>query len=276
MPHTAPTHAPESIPLWPGRAAPELRLHRPRRPRSRPAPALVVLRGGGYATNAGSGGGSAEWLAKNGFVGIEVDYRVRNAPEAFLAPYADAARAVRLARHHAARWELDPTRVGVLGYSAGGHLASLLSTQPALHLDPADDLAGTVSARPDLVVLGYPVISFVEGYRPGGLAGSAESFFSRSELPEDLRRRFSNELHVTPEHPPVFLWTMRGDTLVSWSQSQRFAEACTAAGVPVTFKLFEQGAHGMGLALGDRSDAGAWTEQLLAWLTARWPQFPTE
>jgi acetyl esterase/lipase len=259
---------PLTSPLWPGRESPVMTLHFPQAPRSHPAPAMLVFQGGGYATHSGSGGGSAEWLATQGFVGVRVEYRVRNAPDAFLAGYADAARAMRRVRHHAARWGVDPARVGVLGYSAGGHLASLLSTQPELFKDPADDLAGHVSARPDLVVLAYPVISFVEGYAPGAYASSAENFFSRRELPEELRRRFSNELHVRPGHPPVFIWTMRDDHLVPHTHSVRFAEACEAAGVPVTFKLFAHGLHGMGLALEDRSESGAWTKFLLEWLDA--------
>jgi acetyl esterase/lipase len=259
-----------TVPLWPGRASPGMTLHFPQTPRAQPTPALLVFQGGGYATSSGSGGGSAEWLATQGIVGVRVEYRVRNAPEDFLAGYADAARAVRWVRQNAARLGIDPTRVGVLGYSAGGHLASLLSTQPELFKDPADDLAGHVSARPDLVVLSYPVISFVEGYAPGAYAGSAENFFSRRDLPEELRRRFSNELQVRPGHPPVFVWTMRDDHLVAHTHSVRFAEACEAAGVPVTFKLFAHGQHGMGLALGDPSESGAWTKLLLEWLDAHW------
>ena len=262
--------APLTLPLWPGRESPAMTLHFPPTPRAHPAPAVLVFQGGGYATHSGSGGGSAEWLATQGYVGVRVEYRVRNAPDAFLACHADAARALRLVRHHAARWGVDPTRVGVLGYSAGGHLASLLSTQPEVSKDPADDLAGRVSARPDLVALAYPVISFVEGYAPGAYARSADNFFGRSDPPEELRRRFSNELHVKPGHPPVFVWTMRDDHLVSYTHSVRFAEACEAAGVPVTFKLFAHGQHGMGLALADRSESGVWTKFLLEWLDAHW------
>lgn len=262
--------SPLSVPLWPNRTDLTMTVHFPQTPRARPTPTLLVFQGGGYGTNAGSGGGSAEWLATQGVVGVRVDYRVRNPAGGHLASYADAARALRLVRHHAAEWGIDPARIGVMGYSAGGHLASLLSTQPELYHDPADDLAGHVPARPDLVVLSYPVISFVEGYRPGAFASSTENFFGRRDPPEELRRAFSNELHVTSSHPPVFIWTTRDDSLVPYTHSECFARACEAARVPVTYTLFEHGPHGMGLAFGQNSDASQWTQRLLTWLDTRW------
>ncbi len=256
------------MPLWPGRAAPAMRVVLPA---SRPAalvPALVVFRGGGYAVSSGSGGKSAEWAADHGMVGVEVPYRTQATGDAFPHHYADAARAVRLVRDSAARWGVDPQRVGVLGYSAGGHLASLLSTQPTLHLDPADDLAPRVSARPDFVALGYPVISFVND-PPGSLANSAENFLGRRDLDEPTRRRFSNELHVAPGHPPVFVWTTADDSLVPAAHARLFAEACQRAGVPVTFRLYPHGPHGLGLALDRPDEVRGWTDELLAWLDAR-------
>jgi acetyl esterase/lipase len=158
-----------------------------------------------------------------------------------------------------------------MGFSAGGHLASLLSTQPSLHLAPDDELAGRVSARPDLVVLAYPLISFVDGYRDGAYLASAESFFGHRDLDEGLRRQFSNELHVDGTHPPVFVWTTEDDGIVPFTHAQRFADACRGAGVPVMFKLFPHGPHGLGLALEARSEVATWTDLLLAWLDERWP-----
>jgi acetyl esterase/lipase len=231
---------------------------------------MLVFRGGGYATSAGSGGGSAEWLAEHGIVGVEVDYRTQSEGESFPASYADAARAVRLVRQRAAEWRIDAARVGVMGYSAGGHLASLLSTQPTLVRYPDDDLVDRISARPDLVVLGYPLISFVAGYSPGAFASSVENFFGKGGIAEAERRRFSNELHVTTDHPPVFLWTTDDDTLVPSTHSKLFADACRRADVPVVFKLYPHGPHGMGLALGHRGEVGSWTTLLLEWLSTRW------
>jgi len=159
------------VALWPDRAYPAMRLYAPAHAAAGHArPALIVLRGGGYARSDGSGEGSAAWAAQKGLVGVEVDYRTDGA--AFPQAYADAARAVRLVRSYAAEWGIDPERVAVLGYSAGGHLASLLSTQPLLPTGITDDLAARYSARPDAVALAYPLVSFVDGYAPGAFVGS--------------------------------------------------------------------------------------------------------
>ena len=267
-PVEAPGRPTLALPLWPGLAAPDLRVVFPKGAPPRPRPALVVFRGGGYATSQGSGKGSAEWAAEHGMVGLEVAYRTQASGEAFPKNYADAARSVRLARARATEWGIDPARVGVLGYSAGGHLASLLSTQPGLHVDPADDQA-TISARPDFVLLAYPVISFTEGYSPSAFAGSAENFLGKRDLDEATRRRYSNERHVASDHPPVFVWTTADDELVPAAHAQVFVEACKRASVPVTFKLYPRGPHGLGLALGQADDVGGWTNEALAWLRSR-------
>jgi acetyl esterase/lipase len=255
------------VPLWPGRDHPAMRVVFPAASAPRPRPAMVILQGGGYATSSGSGGGTAEWLATQGIVGVRVEYRTR---EGYPANYADAARAVRLVRRRAEEWNLDANRIGVVGYSAGGHLASLLSTRPDLHHESGDDLVGRVSARPDLVVLAYPLISFVEGYRPGAFVGSTENFFGRPDVDLPTRREFSNELHVDPTHPPVFIWTTGDDLLVPCTHSKLFVEACRKAGVPVAFQLYAKGPHGLGLDLGDPGEIGQWTTLLLGWLADRW------
>ncbi|HWO22422.1 MAG TPA: alpha/beta hydrolase fold domain-containing protein [Kofleriaceae bacterium] len=265
----ASARAPLDVPLWRGRPAPAMRVVFPARPLAAPAAALVVFRGGAYAINHGSGGDAADWAAAHGMVGVEVPYRCAETGDAHPASYADAARAVRLVRDHAAAWGIDPVRVGVLGFSAGGHLASMLSTQPRLHLEPDDDLAARVSARPDFVILGYPVISFIEGYSPGAFVSSAENFFGRRELDEALRRQFSSELHVAADHPPVFVWTTADDALVPASHARIFAEACQRAGVPATLRIYPHGPHGMGLALDRPGDVGGWTAEALAWLDER-------
>ena len=146
----------------------------------------------------------------------------------------------------------------------------VISTQPSLYLDPRDDLATGVLARPDLVVLGYPVISFIDGYSPGAFIGSVDNFLGENNPNETLRRQFSNELHVEPGHPPVFIWTTADDALVPFTHSKLFAQACGRAQVPVEFTLFPRGPHGMGLALDAPNEARGWTTQLLAWLAQQW------
>lgn len=264
-----------TVSLWPDRPRPVMRVvfpggpAEPARP-SGPRPAVVVLRGGGYAFSNGSGAGAAEWAAAHGLVGVEVEYGTRATGDFFPQNHADAARAMRLVRARAAEWSVDPARVALLGFSAGGHLASLLSTQPSLLADARDDLAARCSARPDLVALAYPVISFLEGYHPGAYASSVDNFLGYAGADLATRRRFSSELHVTPDHPPVFLWTTRDDDIVPYTHSTRFAEACERAGVPISFTLYDSGPHGMGLALEAPPPVRGWSDELLAWLDARW------
>jgi acetyl esterase/lipase len=249
-----------------------MRVVLPETPRSDPVPAIVVFRGGAYASSSGSGAGTAEWVAANGMVGVEASYGAADTNTCYPANYADGARAIRLVRSRAREWGIEEHRVAVLGYSAGGHLASLVSTQPSAYVDPRDDLAPGISARPDLVVLGYPVISFIDGYRPGAFVGSVDNFFGQGDPNETVRRQFSNELHVEAGHPPVFIWTTADDALVPSTHSKLFAEACDRAGVPVDFTLFAHGPHGMGLALDAPNEARGWTTQLLAWLARQWPE----
>jgi acetyl esterase/lipase len=261
---------PSEVPLWPGRAHPSMKLFYPAHGASGPVPAMLVFQGGAYATCFGSGGGSAEWAAEHGMVGIQVEYGTRSSGESYPSNYADGARAIRLVRRNAEAWGIDAKRIGVMGYSAGGHLASLLSTQPDLWMDPKDDLAGQASARPDLVVLAYPVISFVDGYSRGAFVGSVENFLGPVNIDDTLRRRFSNQLHVDAKHPPVFIWTTEDDGLVPYTHSQLFAEACRRAKVPVAYKLYPHGRHGLGLALGESGEVRNWTTLLLEWLKGQW------
>jgi acetyl esterase/lipase len=265
---------PVDVPLWPGRDRPAMHMFVPADltpvDPTRSRPALVIFRGGGYARPDGSGAGTGAWAARHGMVAFEVDYGTRSTQSFYPQPFADGARAIRLVRARAREWGVDPKRVGVLGYSAGGHLASLLSTQPSLWTSPDDDLASTISARPDLVVLAYPLLSFVDHYAPGAFLGSVENFFGRTDVSETERRRLSSELHVESTHPPVFLWTTADDTIVPASQSEQFAAACRRAHVPITFIVFPHGPHAMGLALDDRGEVGTWTTQVLSWLEQQW------
>jgi acetyl esterase/lipase len=191
-------------------------------------------------------------------VGIVCHYRV--APHRYPAPMADAARALRLVRHHANRWRIDPGRVALMGFSAGGHLAATTATQPDLHHDPEDDLVGAYSARPDRLVLAYPVISMVQEYHQG----SAENLLGANPAIEQ-RRQLSNELHVTKKNPPVFLFHTADDPGVAVSNSIRFAQACLAQGVPTHLHVYARGAHGVGLAPDDPILA-SWPRLLLDWL----------
>ncbi len=205
-------------------------------------PAIVVCPGGGYGHLAPHEGGPiAEWLDGIGIAGFVCHYRV--APYRDPWPATDARRAIRWVRHHAARYGVDPTRVGILGFSAGGHLAAYASTHGAdPHPEPRDAIDAE-RGRPDCAVLCYPVISF----ESWGHIGSARNLLGREPTADD-HREFSNHLHVDGDTPPTFLWHTADDAGVSVENSLRHALACRAANVPCELHSFPSGPHGLGLA----------------------------
>lgn len=234
------------VPLWPGRRAPTMRVVFPKTQASRPAPAMVVFRGGAYATSQGSGGGTDAWFADKGIVGITVNYGTRETNTFWPNNYSDGARAMRLVRANAQAWGIDQKRIGLVGYSAGGHLASLVATSPNLYRNPDDDLFDKFTARPDILILGYPVISMQPegGYRPSAYVGSLDNFLGTRQSTEVQRRQFSTELQVSPQTPPTFIWTTTTDSLVPANHTALFAAACRKNGVPVEEKEFPDGPHG--------------------------------
>lgn len=217
--------------------------------------AVVVCPGGGYAGLAldKEGHDIAAWLASRGIVGVVLKYRMPR-PGGHLygdgAPLADVERALELVRAKAADWKVDPERVGVLGFSAGGHLAASASTL----LD---------EQRPDFTVLVYPVISMLEGI---GHAGSRRLLIGEEPAPE-LVERFSAELQVSKETPPAFL-VHTWDDGVRPENSLRYASACRKKGVPVELHLFERGGHGYGMRKPELP-VGRWPELLLGWMEDR-------
>jgi acetyl esterase/lipase len=171
----------------------------------------------------------------------------------------DASRALRTVRARAAEWSVDPTRIGIMGSSAGGHLASTLLT----HFDAGDpsatDAIDRQSSRPDLGILCYPVITL--GEKTHG--GSKKNLLGENP-PEELVKFLSNELQVTPRTPPTFLWHTAEDTAVVPENSMLFAGALQKNAVPYELHIYERGRHGIGLANGH-----PWTEQCLRWLKLR-------
>ena len=148
-----------------------------------------------------------------------------------------------------------------MGFSAGGHLASTIATQPDLCNAPEDDLVACYSARPDRLALAYPVISMVREYHLGSVVA-----LLGPRPPEALRRQLSNELHVSPSNPPTFLFHTADDEVVPVSNSLRFARACREYGVPVSLHIYPSGPHGVGLAEGWPS-LRSWVDRLREWLT---------
>jgi acetyl esterase/lipase len=227
--------------------------------------AVVILPGGGYGILAMNHEGHdyAKWLNERGITGVVVKYRVGK-PEfgyQFPVPFLDARRAIRTVRANAKEWGVDPAKVGVMGSSAGGHLASLCTTRFAdTFPEEGKDGIDQLSARPDFSILIYPVISM--GQVAHG--GSRTNLLGKTPAPE-LLEKCSTEKQVTKATPPVFLLSTFDDG-VDCRNSLDFASACKANGVPVSLHLFEKGGHGYGMNVADKGDLSVWPALLEAWL----------
>lgn len=224
-----------------------------------PTPAVLVCPGGGYAHLAMDYEGTevAEWLNANGVGAFVLEYRV--APHRHPAPLEDVERALRLIRERAGEWNVDPARVGVLGFSAGGHLAASAST-----LLKNDEKTQGVSARPDFSILIYPVIAFLP---PFGHTGSGENLLGANATPE-LIASFSLHERVDQDTPPAFLVHSSGDSVVPSENSIAYYLALKQAGVPAEMHIFEQGEHGYGMGKGDPV-LSTWTGLCIQWLEKR-------
>jgi acetyl esterase/lipase len=177
----------------------------------------------------------------------------------------DAARAVRLVRARAADWAVDPGRVGIMGSSAGGHLASTLVTHFDAGQPDAADPVERHSSRPDLGILCYPVITMGEFTHPG----SKQNLLGR-EPAADLVRQVSNELQVTAQTPPCFVWHTWEDPVVPVENSLQFASALRKAGVPFDLHIYEKGRHGLGLASPPPfAQPHPWAADCVFWLRER-------
>ena len=223
--------------------------------------AIIVCPGGGYARLAEHEGRPvAEWLKSIGVTAFVLKYR-HGSRYPHPAPLQDAARAIRTVRSRAAEWRLDPHRIAILGFSAGGHLASTAAT----HFDPgnskATDPIEQVSSRPSLLILIYPVITMRELTH----AGSRRNLLG-PEPSEELVAMLSNDEQVTKETPPTFLVHTATDAGVPVENSLRFAAALGKNGVAFELHIYEQGPHGFGLGGKDRI-LSTWPERLAAWLS---------
>lgn len=237
---------------------PKITIYKPKSA-SKNLAAIVVCPGGGYGMLADHEGAPlAQLFAKHGIVSAVLTYRV--APNQFPAPYADAVRAMRIMRSKAQSMGVDPDKIGIMGFSAGGHLASTVATQPSMYKDPMDDLAESVSAQPNRVILGYPVITFGAFTH----AGSVTNLLG-DHPDETLRNKFSSELHVSPSTPPTFIFHTADDAAVPVQNAFLFAEACVKQKVDVALHIYPKGRHGVGMAL-DNPALSGWTEVLLKWL----------
>ncbi len=223
--------------------------------------AIVVLPGGGYShlSEIKEGSDVAKWLNSLGISAFVLKYRLGmkyHEPNQLL----DAARALRTVRARAKEWNLDEKRIGILGFSAGGHLASTLGTHFDAGKSDAKDEIERMSSRPDLEILIYPVITMGE-FTHGG---SKKNLLGENPSAE-LIKKYSNELQITKDTPPTFLVHTMNDTAVPVENSLMFAAALRKAGVPFEFHLYEQGPHGFGLAPTNPILA-TWAERCADWL----------
>lgn len=229
------------------------------RPAKANGAAIVICPGGGYGglVTGGEGHGIAAWLNKHGITGVVLEYRLP-AGRTYV-PLLDAQRAIRTVRARSAEWGVDPARIGIMGFSAGGHLASTADT----HFDGGDpksaDPIARVSCRPDFAILVYPVISMGDKTHQGSkqnLLGANPS--------KELVELFSNEKQVTDKTPPTFLAHAKDDTVVVPENAQMFYDALQAHKVPSRYLELPSGGHGLNGYKGPMWDA--WQEQSLAWL----------
>lgn len=229
-------------------------------PGEQPHGAVIVFPGGGYNHLADHEGEPvARWLNAEGIAAFVLRYRV--APYRHPNPWQDASRAVRLVRWRAAEWNLCPDRIGVLGFSAGGHLAAILSNRWDSGNPGAADPVERFGSRPDAAVLCYPVITFSERYHHGGSLRSLLGDPPPSELVESL----SAERGVTAQTPPAFLWHTADDDRVPVENSLLYAAALRRCSVPFELHIFPNGRHGLGLAF-DEPVAGQWRSLCARWL----------
>jgi acetyl esterase/lipase len=229
--------------------------------------AVVVLPGGAYAGLAANleGRQVADWFAARGFRAFVLSYRLSSNGYLLPVPLLDARRAVQLVRARARDYQIDPNRIVIIGFSAGGHLAALSGTQFVAGNPDAEDPIDRVSSRPDYLVLGYPWI--------GAISSDTShltycKIFNVMDRCEALRTAYSPELFVTKDTPPTFWFHTFNDETVPVEQGLRFYAALIKAGVPAEAHVFSNGPHGTGLGKADAA-LDQWPNLLEIWLRAQ-------
>jgi acetyl esterase/lipase len=226
--------------------------------------AVLICPGGGYGflSFINEAFPIAKWLNDNGIAGIILKYRLPSdaiMKDKTIGPLQDAQEAMRIIRRNAIAWNINPVQVGVIGFSAGGHLASTLSTHYSERVYPLID---SISARPDFSLLIYPVITMDESFTHGG---TRRALIGESP-PEDAIKRFSNELLVDGNTPPTFLVHSTDDKAVPVKNSIVYYEALLKNNVTAEMHIFQKGGHGYGLA-DKRGTESAWPTLCLRWIS---------
>ena len=260
---------PEQIALWNGPAPMGdgtfaatnafITVHRPEKPNRT---VVVICPGGGYKFRSMNpeGHNVARWLNEHGITGVVLEYRLPDGKS--FVPLLDAQRTLRTVRSKAAEWGCDPKKVGIAGFSAGGHLASTAAT----HFDGGDaqstDPVNRLSCRPDFAILVYPVITMGEKTH----AGSKSNLLGKTPTPEAIEL-FSNEKQVTTQTPPTFLTHAQDDRLVPPDNSQLFFDALQAHNISSEYLKLPSGGHGLNKHSGPMWEE--WQTKALRWLAAQ-------
>jgi acetyl esterase/lipase len=262
------------IPLWPGGAPGALGTNATDIPTITPylpdpanatGSAMVICPGGGYAMLAPHEGNDyALWLNQHGVTCFVLKYRLGSSGYRHPAMLDDATRAMRWVRAHADEYKIDSHRVGIMGSSAGGHLASTLLTHYDAGNSNSTDAIERQSSRPDLGILCYAVITMGKFTHQG----SKENLLGKNPS-RTLVKLLSNELQVTTNTPPCFIWATDADKTVPVENSLMFAEALRKHGVPFALHIYQNGGHGMGLASKPPfTHPHPWAADCLFWLKA--------
>ncbi len=228
--------------------------------------AVVICPGGGYHILAYDLEGSdiARYLNSIGVAAIVLKYRLPvygNTVESHKVPLMDAQRAMRLVRYNAEKWHINPDMIGVMGFSAGGHLASTLGTHFDYGNPNAADSVEQLSCRPDFMILMYPVISFADGITH---QGSREALLGKNPG-NDLQTLYSNELQVKDDTPPAFFVHADNDNAVPIENTLLMYKALREKNIPAELHLLSEGKHGFGLAV-NNPHVASWTGNLKLWL----------
>ncbi len=234
-------------------------------PRGSSGTAVIVAPGGGYGALATEHEGRQEayWFNAMGVTAFVLKYRLGPRYH-HPVELGDAQRAIRMVRSRAAEFSVIPDRIGMMGFSAGGHLTSTAGTHFDAGKADAADPVERASSRPDFLILGYPVVSFDPAVAHAGSVRNLLGDTPDPKLLEDL----SNDLRVTPQTPPTFIFHTSNDPGVPVENSVRFYLALRKAKVPAEMHLYENGPHGVGMALGDPV-LSSWTTLLMNWMRSR-------
>ena len=266
----------ETITLWPAGETPlakgtgkghepTLTISLPYRSATNTGVGVVVCPGGGYGHLAveHEGWQVAAWLNAHGIAAFVLQYR--HAPDyGEPVPLMDAHRAIRTVRHRAEEWKVDPDKIGVLGFSAGGHLTTSTAVHWNMETPLVNDAIDQASARPNFVVPVYPVVTMTD---PHTHKGSRKNLLGKDPSPE-LIETYSNEKQVNKDTPPAFIVHTGDDSAVPVQNALLFYEAYVNAGVPAELHVLETGRHGLGLGGGNTAFA-QWPDLCLTWLRTR-------